>query len=354
MDIDNLQPVISDKIQTIVKSNKVSNAYLLHGPKGSGKEALALQFCSLLTGFDHDEFINNPNIFLVIPGNSDFYLNLLKSSKIDQKEYQEWNHYWREKLLFPLKKIKLSDSQNIPLVVLKNLKQNIFFKSDGKKVIIIFDAHYLSQGSAESANALLKILEEPPQNTSFILVTDFIKNLPSTIQSRCQSINVPKINNTNLKSYLKRTGDFEFEILSFLSDNNLGLIDILNNYSKNSVVDMIEKYIKCIEYNNSEAVIIFCEEMLLDFNTNRQKLHFNFHLIKKWLEHTDHIKKSIEPKFEWDDFSNASKDFMNNHNNCDLIMLAKEIEYFLGNIASNTSPKLSLMNMVINSHNYLN
>ena len=63
MDIDNLQPIISDKIETIVKSNKVSNAYLLHGPKGSGKEALALQFCSLLTGFNPDEFINNPNIF---------------------------------------------------------------------------------------------------------------------------------------------------------------------------------------------------------------------------------------------------------------------------------------------------
>jgi len=354
MDIDNLQPIISDKIQTIVNSNKISNAYLLCGPKGSGKEALALQFCSLLTGFDSDEFINNPNIFLVIPGSSDFYLNLFKSSKIDQKEYQEWSHYWREKLLFPLKKIKLSNSQNIPLIVLKNLKQNIFFKSDSKKVIIIFDAHYLSQGSAESANALLKILEEPPQNTSFILVTDFIKNLPSTIQSRCQFINVPKISNTNLKNYLKRTGDFEFEILSFLSDNDLGLIDIFSNFSKKSVIDMIEKYIKCIEYDNSEAVVMFCEEMLLDFNTNRQKLYFNFHLIKKWLEHTDQIKKSIEPKFEWNDFSNASKDFMNNHNNCDLIMLAKEIEYFLGNIESNTSPKLSLMNMVINSHNYLN
>ena len=354
MDIDNLQPIISDKIQTIVNSNKISNAYLLCGSKGSGKEALALQFCSLLTGFDSDEFINNPNIFLVIPGSSDFYLNLFKSSKIDQKEYQEWSHYWREKLLFPLKKIKLSNSQNIPLIVLKNLKQNIFFKSDSKKVIIIFDAHYLSQGSAESANALLKILEEPPQNTSFILVTDFIKNLPSTIQSRCQFINVPKISNTNLKNYLKRTGDFEFEILSFLSDNDLGLINIFSNFSKKSVIDMIEKYIKCIEYDNSEAVVMFCEEMLLDFNTNRQKLYFNFHLIKKWLEHTDQIKKSIEPKFEWNDFSNASKDFMNNHNNCDLIMLAKEIEYFLGNIASNTSPKLSLMNMVINSHNYLN
>ena len=354
MDIDNLQPIISDKIQTIVNSNKISNAYLLYGPKGSGKEALALQFCSLLTGFDSDEFINNQNIFLVIPGSSDFYLNLFKSSKIDQKEYQEWSYYWREKLLFPLKKIKLSNSQNIPLIVLKNLKQNLFFKSDSKKVIIIFDAHYLSQGSAESANSLLKILEEPPQNTSFILVTDFIKSLPSTIQSRCQFINVPKISNTNLKNYLKRTGDFEFEILSFLSDNDLSLIDIFSNFSKKSVIDMIEKYIKCIEYDNSEAVVMFCEEMLLDFNTNRQKLYFNFHLIKKWLEHTDQIKKSIEPKFEWNNFSNASKDFMNNHNNCDLIMLAKEIEYFLGNIASNTSPKLSLMNMVINSHNYLN
>ena len=173
MDIDNLQPIISNKIQTIVNSNKISNAYLLYGPKGSGKEALALQFCSLLTGFDSDEFINNPNIFLVIPGSSDFYLNLFKSSKIDQKEYQEWNHYWREKLLFPLKKIKLSNSQNIPLIVLKNLKQNLFFKSDSKKVIIIFDAHYLSQGSAESANALLKILEEPNDNIFFILKISF-------------------------------------------------------------------------------------------------------------------------------------------------------------------------------------
>ena len=49
MDIDSLQPKISQRIQTIVEKNKIANAYLLHGSEGSGKEAVALKFSSLLT-----------------------------------------------------------------------------------------------------------------------------------------------------------------------------------------------------------------------------------------------------------------------------------------------------------------
>ena len=353
MDIDSLQPKISQRIQTIVEKNKIANAYLLHGSEGSGKEAVALKFSSLLTDCSIDEFLDNPNIFFIIPASTDFYSNFFKSKKIDEKEYQEWNQLWREKLLFPLKKIRFN-SNNIPLVALKNLKENIIFESDKRKIVIIFDAHCLSHGSSESANALLKLLEEPPSKTSFILVTDYMNSIPATIQSRCQIISIPKIGDKDLKKYIKRTGDLDFELLSFLSGNNLQLVDLFSRYSKSSIIDIIQNYINSIEYSNSEFISEFYEKILANINTNKENLYLDFHIIKKWLEYTNQIKSSISHSFSWDEFHDISDNFINNHQNCEIENLMKEIEYFLGDIEQNTNPKFSLMNMFINSHNYLN
>ena len=353
MDIDSLQPKISQRIQTIVEKNKIANAYLLHGSEGSGKEAVALKFSSLLTDCSIDEFLDNPNIFFIIPASTDFYSNFFKSKKIDEKEYQEWNQLWREKLLFPLKKIRFN-SNNIPLVALKNLKENIIFESDKRKIVIIFDAHCLSHGSSESANALLKLLEEPPSKTSFILVTDYMNSIPATIQSRCQIISIPKIGDKDLKKYIKRTGDLDFELLSFLSGNNLQLVDLFIQYPKSSLIDIIHNYINAIEYSNSQSISEFYEKILANINTNKENLYLDFHIIKKWLEYTNQIKSSISHSFSWDEFHDLSDNFINNHQNCEIENLIKEIEYFLGDIEQNTNPKFSLMNMFINSHNYLN
>ena len=49
MDISNLQPDSWSHVQSIVSKDRLGNAYLIHGPSGSGKEAFALQFCSLIT-----------------------------------------------------------------------------------------------------------------------------------------------------------------------------------------------------------------------------------------------------------------------------------------------------------------
>ena len=353
MDIDSLQPKISQRIQTIVEKNKIANAYLLHGSEGSGKEAVALKFSSLLTDCSIDEFLDNPNIFFIIPASTDFYSNFFKSKKIDEKEYQEWNQLWREKLLFPLKKIRFN-SNNIPLVALKNLKENIIFESDKRKIVIIFDAHCLSHGSSESANALLKLLEEPPSKTSFILVTDYMNSIPATIQSRCQIISIPKIGDKDLKKYIKRTGDLDFELLSFLSGNNLQLVDLFIQYPKSSLIDIIHNYINAIEYSNSQSISEFYEKILANINTNKENLYLDFHIIKKWLKYTNQIKSSISHSFSWDEFHDISDNFINNHQNCEIENLIKEIEYFLGDIEQNTNPKFSLMNMFINSHNYLN
>ena len=354
MDISKLQPESFNHIQSIVEKNRIGNAYLINGPSGSGKEAFALTFGSLITGVEIESFINNPNIFLILPGDSEFYKNLFKSSKMDEKEYVEWKNYWREKLLFPLKKKKISNSKRIPINVLKNLKKNIFFKSDNRKVVIIFDAHALSEGSAESANALLKILEEPPNNTSFILVSESINQVVPTIASRCQTISIPRIQSKNLHDLLDRKNNFDAETISFLSNNNLNKIDLLDEYSKESILDIVNKYIHAIQYDTPESVALFSEDMILNFSSKRERFHFELNIIKKWLECTLLIQETISLPFDWDNFTDLGEDFLSKNSNSRILDLLKEIEICLNNLKGNSAPKLAIMNMIINSHNSLN
>ncbi len=53
----------------------------------------------------------------------------------------------------------------------------------GRRIVLIEPADSLNQAAS---NALLKILEEPPENTLFILVTSQAQKLIATIRSRCQ------------------------------------------------------------------------------------------------------------------------------------------------------------------------
>ena len=83
------------------------------------------------------------------------------------------------------------------MISLLNLKP---FQSD-KKACIIWGLDYIN---ANAANRLLKVLEEPPKQTYFILIAkDQAKILP-TIASRCQVIRLPPLEHEELKRDLKK------------------------------------------------------------------------------------------------------------------------------------------------------
>lgn len=78
----------------------------------------------------------------------------------------------------------------IKIEQLRHLQQSIYQSPQrGKHRFIVLNP--AERMNASAANAILKILEEPPEHTIFILIAEQIENIPTTVLSRCQKYRMP-------------------------------------------------------------------------------------------------------------------------------------------------------------------
>lgn len=112
-----------------------------------------------------------------------------------------------------------------------------------KKVCIIDNAHNLT---ADAANALLKVLEEPPKASLIILVSDKPALLFKTILSRCKAVKFSPLSRDELKEFLVKQWGLDHNrahFLAYFSEGRLGRAlslkdtDIINH--KNRLIDKI-------------------------------------------------------------------------------------------------------------------
>ncbi|HWB61438.1 MAG TPA: AAA family ATPase, partial [Chthoniobacteraceae bacterium] len=135
------------------EQQRLAHAYLICGPQGSGKRALAADLAALVTDSAGVRKVNgtaldHPDVHVAEPE---------------------------------------SKSRRIVIEQVRELERELQMRSllGGKKVGIIFDADRLK---TEAANAFLKTLEEPPNNSLLLLTTAQPEALPDTILSRCISV----------------------------------------------------------------------------------------------------------------------------------------------------------------------
>lgn len=142
------------------QAGRISHAYLFSGQKGCGKYQAALTFTQLLLCED--------------PQEAEPCGNCLQCHKV-----AAGNH--------PDVEIIVPDGASLKIEQIRTLQEKVYYQAyEGKyKVIIIRQAHLLTE---EAANSLLKILEEPPDKTVFLLLAEDMAKLPITIQSRCQPV----------------------------------------------------------------------------------------------------------------------------------------------------------------------
>ena len=159
-------------LQNEIEAEKIAHAYLFTGPRGIGKTTTARLFAKALNCQERKQGQSEPC------NKCDSCLELVEGNDLDILEIDAASHTGVDN-------------------VRENIIANARFTPVKRKykVFIIDEVHMLS---ISAFNALLKILEEPPEYTIFILATTEVHKVPATIISRCQRFDFKKINAEDL------------------------------------------------------------------------------------------------------------------------------------------------------------
>ena len=168
------QENIVKALSNAINLNKISHAYLLCGPRGTGKTTTARIIAKSLN------CVKGPT--LEPCGECPSCKDIANSTPIDVIEIDAASNR------------KVEDARNI-------LEKIQFVPVNGKfKIYIIDEVHMLT---TEAFNTLLKTLEEPPENVVFILATTEPHKVLDTIISRCQRFDFRRITTEDIVSRLK-------------------------------------------------------------------------------------------------------------------------------------------------------
>tara|TARA_Y100000588_G_C14261748_1_gene927927 strand:+ start:950 stop:2116 length:1167 start_codon:yes stop_codon:yes gene_type:complete len=302
------------KLHKAFKKGKIPNAYIFFGIDGIGKEAHAIEFAALLNckrvtdngnacgdcrscirikTFQHEELhYIRPLPPLKNKGSS-------KELILDSNIIEEIDKYNKKKIKNPYHKIEFKNANIIPINAIRDIKKKLFYtKSDENwSVIIISEAEKLCSKKAEAANSLLKILEEPPDKTLFILLTSKIDQLTSTILSRCQKYFFPKLKKTILEEFILKEdskGNIDKSALQ-LSD---GSIYNLQEIIKSDRVKQFENMIKYFYSNEVDDI----EKILSTMND------INIKNKKEFIKYLNHFKVSTKDLYGLS--KNSSREFL--------------------------------------------
>ena len=231
------QEKLQQQLADMVQHQRLSHAMLMIGPEGSGALPLAIAFAQYIVSIPRDteavvDMFASPEtntVSATIPGPDEiehlasyqrakslmhpdlhFSFPSITPEKSGKKNIaanfiEEWrefiNGYPYGNVFDWLQFIKAENKQgNISAEECSEIIKKLSFKSfeSNYKVLVMWMPEYLGK----EGNKLLKLIEEPPANTIFILVAASEENILPTILSRCQLIRVPRLSSASIEKAL--------------------------------------------------------------------------------------------------------------------------------------------------------
>jgi DNA polymerase III delta prime subunit len=366
------QKHVWDRLVKIVTSNRIGSAYLFSGPEGSAKEATAISFAAALNCQGEDVLcgtcssckrfssLQHEHLHVVTP------LPRVKDSVdrdtdvltiIGKNNEKLLTDLLQEKGKDPFLKIKLPKANRILINSIRELRKKLYLKSvdKGVKTVLIFDAHYLSVGDGASANALLKILEEPPKKTTLILVTDHKALLLPTIQSRCQQIDFPPLADDLIKAYLESGGvaSKESEFYAILSDGNIQRAKYLQKRSVKEILIEMKEQVEPIVNSNSTDWRKYINGMSRLVRSNSDEFKFKLFLAQTWFLQTYRLKQNLHAPLLQNGFAESVSSFSNSFPKADYAAINSCIEDTISSTDIYLYTVLKLMTMLIDIQHHL-
>lgn len=194
---------IFEQFRTALSRGRLASTFLLVGPPGTGKRTFAQKLAQALLCDTRPEEALDPC------GNCAACRQVESGSHPDV----HWVQRPADKNNLPLELFIGDDEHRMRAGLCYELSLKPF--SGKRRIGIIDDADLLGMGSRESANALLKTLEEPPPKSVLILIGTSLQRQLPTIRSRCQIVRFDPLPDSDVAELLLATGDVANEELAF-------------------------------------------------------------------------------------------------------------------------------------------
>ncbi len=360
------QKAVIDRLRSSVAENRVSHALLFYGPEGSGKFAIALSFaryisCESRTAEDacgvcpscvkYDKLIH-PDLHFVFPvikkkagteSVSDTFIAqwramVLRSPWFSLSTWTEAMEVANEQALIPV-------AEAAEIIRKLSLKS---FESDFKIMIIWLP----EKMNAETANKLLKMIEEPPARTLFILVSEEDDRLLPTITSRCQHIRIPAISSDDLSAHLEKTTGLgpvrSSEIASIANGNMVRAMELAREDDNTTVhLDRFTRLMRTAYTRDIQSLVTWSEETAA-LGRERQKsfLSYALRMIREnfILNFGGKENKLVHLTQSEDDFSQKFHPFINENN---INALNREFNLAFAHVESNGNTKMIFLDLAL-------
>ena len=212
------QEAVKKQLRQAVREGRIPHAQLFTGISGIGKLQLALAYAQYLNCPNRTEedscgtcptclqleHLQHPDLHFVFPivktdaaDTCDGFLEPWRQIILD-KHYFDLDD-WHKALGVDTKQSMIYEKESGEILRKLSLKPY----GNGYKVMIIWQPEKMN---AACANKLLKLLEEPAEKTVFLLVSEHPEQLLTTIQSRVQTIRVPRLENETVAAALRAKG----------------------------------------------------------------------------------------------------------------------------------------------------
>lgn len=284
--------LLKQQLSNAVINNNLGHAVLFYGPQGNNALSLAWALAQFLNcenkGEDSCNNCNSCNKFnkLIHP---DFhfvypiYVNKTEKKTLSADFFQDWRKILLEQQNFNLNQWFGSigadnKNANIPAAECSEIIRKVQLKAYEAeyKIMLIWQAEYLSK----EGNKLLKIIEEPPERTIFLLVANDIEQILPTIQSRTRLIKVPPLTDEDVQAYLERAEGVDAEqiaqIVSLSEGNLIKAKSLIKNENNNFSELMVNWYEAAFRNNvvNANAII----DKLHNLGKQNQKYFIEYQL----------------------------------------------------------------------------
>lgn len=350
------QQHIKQKLIQAYKDNRVSHSYLFYGNPGVGKLALAIafaQYISCTNKTENDscgecpsckkyEKLIHPDLHFVFP-----VISNPKKKSISDNYIQEWRnkvledpYFTYNEWLFSIadenKQGSIFADESVEIAKKINLKT---FESDYKCMIIWLPERM----NSTCANKLLKILEEPPQNTIIFSVSDNNEEILPTIRSRTQPVKILGIADNELKNAIIEQYNIDEQLANdIVNISNGSLFEarkqiITNDETEYNFTKFTELMRLCYGYKIPDAINL--SEELSKISREKQKsfLYYSLVLLRENFVYNSKIKQINYLTKTESEFSQKFARFVNKANINDLMQIFEEAHY---HIERNVNSKL--------------